>query len=113
MDKIFLLLLLAAPLQAQSLGSTLLGKYDEQVVGAVGNLALRGPWVQEGWRKPLPRTVLFTTLSFLYERFGDVSHNTKWDANARRDFMGREVGYLLTEGVIALYLTIRHKQIRL
>lgn len=101
------LLLLAAPLSAQSLGSKVLSRYDEQITGAIGNLAIRGPWVAKSWRSTIPRVAIFTTLSFAYERLADASHGGHWDAQARRDFTGREVGYLLTEGLITLYLTIK------
>lgn len=96
------LLAIAAPAAAQSAGSIFLGKFDEIAAGAAGNVALRGPWIARPWRRPVPRAVVWHAISFGYERFGDASHGGKWDGNAMKDFMGREAGYFLAEGLILL-----------
>ncbi len=76
--------------------------YDEWVAGGVGNLFFRGPWIAKSWRKPIPRIVSWSVLSAFYEVALDRSHGNRIDATARQDWLDREIGYLLTESLIAV-----------
>lgn len=68
----------------------------ESVAGAGLNLALRGPWIEEGWRKPLPRALLFSGMSVGYEMLIDQNGWSNTDVGQRF------VGYAVTELVIDL-----------
>ena len=90
------LMLLAAPCVAQrEYGVNFAG--SEYLGGAAGNLLLRTPIVCKGWRKPLPRLFVYTSISLFYET---VLDNNGWQHG--KDFWEREAGYLITETVIAL-----------
>ena len=90
------LLLLSRPAHAQLLRSSWA---VESAAGAGLNLALRGPWMEEGWRKPIPRALLFSGMSVAYEGLIDVNG---WST---KDVGQRFVGYAVTELVIDLVVT--------
>lgn len=90
------LLLLAAPAHAQILHG------NEYVAGAGLNLTLRGPFVSQSWRRPLPRFLLAQTISIGYETLVDCN---AWNAAGHkpwRDLGGRLIGYVAVETVVAL-----------
>jgi hypothetical protein len=70
-----------------------------EVEGAAGaglDLALRGPWMDAGWRKPIPRALIFSGMSAAYEGLIDIN-GWSW-----KDVGQRAVGYAATELVIEL-----------
>jgi hypothetical protein len=90
------LLTIAPACYAQALGG------NEYIAGAALNVALRGPYVAPSWRRPLPRFVLSSGISFAYERFVDCH---AWNTSGHRpweDLRGRLIGYIATEVGIAL-----------
>src|SRR5436190_19015988 len=89
---LFLALVLAQPTAAQRLSF----RGDEVAAGAVSNVLLRGPWMAPGWRRPLPRLLLFNLASVGYELYLDKS-GWEW-----ADVRPRLEGYLLVDGFVAL-----------
>ncbi len=87
-----LALTLVRPLAAQRLSF----RGDEYAAGAAANVLLRGPWIAKGWRRPLPRFLVFNLASVGYELYLDKS-GWEW-----ADVRPRLEGYLLTESVLAL-----------
>lgn len=71
----------------------------ESAAGAGLNLALRGPWMEEGWRKPIPRALIFSGMSVAYEGLIDING---W---SNKDVGQRLVGYAVTELVVDLVVT--------
>lgn len=92
MKRALLALLLIAisykPCEAQLLHSSIA---VESAAGAGLNLALRGPWMEEGWRKPIPRAAIFMAMSAAYEGLIDVNG---W---SNKDVEQRALGYAATE----------------
>lgn len=101
---VMLLMCAAVPVQAQQSKAEqwLAGPYEEHLAGAIGNTLLRGPWMAKGWRKPIPRLLIWSTLSSAYECCFDRAHGGRWDKVATRDFLEREAGYLAVEGIVVL-----------
>lgn len=86
---VFVGLLSAAPVSAQRLSDALHGYAG----GAALDVAARGPWVAEGWRKPIPRVFLTTAGSVA---FAVASRSpTRW-----RDFGRRTLGSVVAELVL-------------
>jgi hypothetical protein len=89
----------AAPLTAQHFRVP--QAVDEYIGGAAGNAVLRGPWIAPAFRQPMPRLVVFTAASGLYEWLVDNHHRGN-TAQAWIDFGQREVGYLGSEVLVAI-----------
>lgn len=93
-NTLFFSLLLRAVLFAAPLHAQASSWRTEITSGAILNVALRGPWIDSGWRKPIPRLALAMGTSAAYERFID-QNGWSW-----KDVGQRAVGYLITETLI-------------
>jgi len=69
-------------------------KVAEYGGGAALNLLSRGPWIAQGWRRPVVRFVGVQAVSFAYEKVLD------WNGFSWHDVRERAYGYLIAEGLI-------------
>lgn len=99
------LILTAAPCSAQGVGPFLRqDKVAEYGGGGALNLISRGPWVEEGWRRPVVRFLGVQAVSLTYEKLLD------WNGFSWQDVRERAYGYLIMEGVVDVGRLIFHRK---
>lgn len=90
-------------------GQTRYWETSEVLGGGAYNVALRIPmlFAPKPYRGAIPRAVLFTLGSVLYECFLDHGHNMQdavgeWTSTGQMqmDVKNRQIGYVLTEAVV-------------